>query len=113
MLLALPTQDKPVKEEETNVVLRKRDRVMEEWETLQKECDELRKELADDKWLVVFRTVTEQADNMMASLEKILTQCQVMISLFERDVTISDRQFVQEFMWRVQRRNVTEPFIER
>ena len=50
---------------------------MEEWDAVRKESEELRRELADDKWLVVFRTVTEQADNMMASLEKILTQCQV------------------------------------
>jgi chromosome segregation ATPase len=63
--------------EERSFVVAKRDHVLQEWENIQKESEELRKELSDDKWLVVFRSVTEQADDMLASLEKILTQCQV------------------------------------
>lgn len=66
-------------EHEIAAIGRKREVMMEEWGTVQRDSDELRKELADDKWLVVFRTVTEQADNMMASLEKIVKQCQVSI----------------------------------
>ena len=66
--------------EERTLIISKRDQVLLEWESVQKESEELRKELSDDKWLVVFRSVTEQADDMLASLEKILTQCQVITS---------------------------------
>ncbi|KAI0310400.1 hypothetical protein OF83DRAFT_874566 [Amylostereum chailletii] len=47
-----------------------------DWETVQEESDVLREELKEDKWLTVFRTVTEQADGMMSSLEKAVNRCQ-------------------------------------
>jgi hypothetical protein len=83
--LHLPSMDPS---EEKTFVAAKRDHVMQEWEGVQKESEELRKELSDDKWLVVFRSVTEQADNMMSSLEKILTQCQVsmLLSSFSQQI---------------------------
>lgn len=62
---------------EEAVILRKHADMISDWEAVQTDAEELRKELADDKWLVVFRTVTEQADNMMSSLEKVIAQCQV------------------------------------
>jgi len=49
---------------------------MSEWERGQEESEVLREEL-EDKWLAVFRTLTEHADGMMSSLEKTITQCQV------------------------------------
>jgi Yeast cortical protein KAR9 len=44
---------------------------------VQNESDVLREELKEDKWLTVFRTVTDQADGMMSSLEKAVNRCQV------------------------------------
>ena len=41
----------------------------------------LREELKEDKWLTVFRTVTDQADGMMSSLEKAVNRCQVRTSV--------------------------------
>ncbi|KAJ7759254.1 hypothetical protein B0H16DRAFT_1534983 [Mycena metata] len=49
-------------------------------------CDVLREELKEDKWLTVFRTVTDQADGMMSSLEKAVNRC-------------------QEFIWQVHKRS--------
>ncbi|TFY73931.1 hypothetical protein EWM64_g10081, partial [Hericium alpestre] len=43
------------------------------------ESDVLREELKEDKWLTVFRTVTDQADGMMTSLEKAVNRCQEFI----------------------------------
>jgi len=66
-------------EEPTEIVLllRKHATVMSEWENVQEESEVLREELKEDKWLTVFRTVTEQADGMMSSLEKAINRCQV------------------------------------
>jgi len=50
---------------------------MSEWESVQEESEVLREELKEDKWLTVFRTVTDQADGMMSSLEKAINRCQV------------------------------------
>lgn len=44
---------------------------------MRNESDVLREELKEDKWLTVFRTVTDQADGMMSSLEKAVNRCQV------------------------------------
>ncbi|GAA5920273.1 hypothetical protein JCM1841_003013 [Sporobolomyces salmonicolor] len=47
-----------------------------EWEETQKDADILGEELKEDKWLVVFKSVSQQAEEMMRSLEKVLTQSQ-------------------------------------
>lgn len=62
---------------ERALLLRKHATLVEEWESVQDESDVLREELKEDKWLTVFRTVTEQADGMMSSLEKAVNRCQV------------------------------------
>lgn len=61
-----------------SLVLKKRYlAISSDWESVQDESDVLREELKEDKWLTVFRTVTEQADGMMSSLEKAVNRCQV------------------------------------
>lgn len=40
---------------------------------------QLAEELKEDKWLVVFRTVSTQADDMQQSLEKALSQCELFV----------------------------------
>ncbi|BGP17615.1 hypothetical protein JCM10213v2_005650 [Rhodosporidiobolus nylandii] len=47
-----------------------------EWESAQQDAEGLNDELKEDKWLVVFRTVSQQAEDMMRSLEKVLAQCE-------------------------------------
>ncbi|KAH9852647.1 hypothetical protein C2E23DRAFT_868490 [Lenzites betulinus] len=70
-------------------VLRKHADLMVEWDSIQKESQVLREELKEDKWLTVFRTVTEQADGMMSSLEKAVNRC-------------------QDFLWQVQKRGLDD-----
>jgi hypothetical protein len=73
-----PTPDASNEEpSESVLLLRKHATFMSEWESVQEESEVLREELKEDKWLTVFRTVTEQADGMMSSLEKAITRCQV------------------------------------
>ncbi|THH32457.1 hypothetical protein EUX98_g1735 [Antrodiella citrinella] len=74
--LKTPTPSSERDNSESGVVLRKHFALLSEWETVQKESQILREELKEDKWLTVFRTVTEQADGMMASLEKAVNRCQ-------------------------------------
>ncbi|KAJ2934797.1 hypothetical protein H1R20_g2260, partial [Candolleomyces eurysporus] len=62
--------------ETTSALLRKHATLIQEWESVQDESDVLREELKEDKWLTVFRTVTDQADGMMSSLEKAVNRCQ-------------------------------------
>jgi hypothetical protein len=62
---------------ENALMLRKHATLVTEWEAVQDESDVLREELKEDKWLTVFRTVTDQADGMMSSLEKAVNRCQV------------------------------------
>lgn len=62
---------------ENTLMLRKHATLVAEWEAVQDESDVLREELKEDKWLTVFRTVTDQADGMMSSLEKAVNRCQV------------------------------------
>lgn len=40
---------------------------------------QLAEELKEDKWLVVFRTVSTQAEDMQQSLEKALSQCELFV----------------------------------
>ncbi|KAG6891592.1 hypothetical protein C0992_002630 [Termitomyces sp. T32_za158] len=72
------------------ILLRKRATLQTEWETIRNESDVLREELKEDKWLTVFRTVTDQADGMMSSLEKAVNRC-------------------QDFIWQIHRRGVDDP----
>lgn len=72
---------------ERAAVLRKHATIVAEWDAVQKETQVLREELKEDKWLTVFRTVTDQADGMMSSLEKAVNRC-------------------QDFIWQVHRRGI-------
>lgn len=62
---------------EVAVITRKHAALVVEWETAKTESETLRDELKEDKWLIVFRTVTEQAGGLMSSLEKGVNRCQV------------------------------------
>jgi hypothetical protein len=62
---------------EAAVITRKHAALVAEWETAKAESETLRDELKEDKWLIVFRTVTEQAGGLMSSLEKGVNRCQV------------------------------------
>ncbi|KAJ7247604.1 hypothetical protein B0H12DRAFT_1203169 [Mycena haematopus] len=83
---ATPTVSHGADTSENSVILRKHATLVAEWEAVQDESDVLREELKEDKWLTVFRTVTDQADGMMSSLEKAVNRC-------------------QEFIWQVHRRS--------
>lgn len=72
-------------EDERSLILRKHAALAAEWESVQSETDVLREELKEDKWLTVFRTVSEQADGMMSSLEKAVKRCQVRRACFQRN----------------------------
>ncbi|KAF5383713.1 hypothetical protein D9615_003661 [Tricholomella constricta] len=72
------------------LMLRKHATLQAEWEAIQNESEVLREELKEDKWLTVFRTVTDQADGMMSSLEKAVNRC-------------------QDFIWQVHRRGGDDP----
>lgn len=74
---ATPTMSEHGLPSENATILRKHATVLAEWENVQEESDTLREELKEDKWLTVFRTVTDQADGMMSSLEKAVNRCQV------------------------------------
>ncbi|KAG6865158.1 hypothetical protein C0991_004768 [Blastosporella zonata] len=75
---------------DNTLILRKHAALQAEWETVRNESDVLREELKEDKWLTVFRTVTDQADGMMSSLEKAVNCC-------------------QDFIWQVHRRGGDDP----
>lgn len=73
-----PTQTStPALDHPNAALLRKHAALLQEWEGVQDEAETLRGELREDKWLAVFRTVGEQAEAMMASLEKAVSHCQV------------------------------------
>ncbi|KAE9388569.1 hypothetical protein BT96DRAFT_968072 [Gymnopus androsaceus JB14] len=78
-LQATPTIPHNGETTETTAILRKHATLLSEWEAVQDESDVLREELKEDKWLTVFRTVTDQADGMMSSLEKGVNRCQEFI----------------------------------
>lgn len=79
-----PTLTASFDDSEESAILRKHSAVMGEWEAVQKESQILREELKEDKWLTVFRTVTDQADGMMTSLEKAVNRCQDFIYRVQR-----------------------------
>lgn len=83
-------------------ILRKHATMISEWVAVQKESQVLREELKEDKWLTVFRTVTEQADGMMSSLEKAINRCQVSS---DWDATMrNDADCLQDFIFQVHKR---------
>ncbi|GAA5894690.1 hypothetical protein JCM5296_002255 [Sporobolomyces johnsonii] len=59
---------------EPHFLRQKWEETVAEWEETQKDADILGEELKEDKWLVVFKNVSQQAEEMMRSLEKVLTQ---------------------------------------
>ncbi|KAH8929377.1 hypothetical protein BT69DRAFT_1235983 [Atractiella rhizophila] len=61
--------------EEKEFVRKKRAALLREWENAQKDAETLTEELREDRWLTVFRTVGQQAEEMMGSLEKVVEQC--------------------------------------
>lgn len=71
-----PTPRQSGEFDEGSNLIRKYGDLVHEWEGVQAEAKGLRDELKEDKWLAVFRTVSEQADGMMASLDKALMMCQ-------------------------------------
>ncbi|CDO69635.1 hypothetical protein BN946_scf184851.g23 [Trametes cinnabarina] len=75
--------------EEEAALIRKHAALVADWDSVRKDIQVLREELKEDKWLTVFRTVTEQADGMMSSLEKAVNRC-------------------QDFLWQVQKRGLDE-----
>lgn len=76
-----PTQNQTENVGESDkIILHKHAALLSDWEIVQNEAEVLREELKEDKWLTVFRSVSEQADGMMKSLEKAVTQCQVCFS---------------------------------
>lgn len=86
------------------MILRKHAAVVAEWDASQKDIQVLREELKEDKWLTVFRTVTEQADGMMTSLEKAVNRCQVGTNLIALTKAHVDNTVLQDFIFQMQRR---------
>ena len=83
-------------------LLRKHAELKEEWEIIQKEAETLQSELREDKWLAVFRSVGEQSDTMMNSLEKALANCQV-CGLYPRCTFLLTQTCSQMFIYQVHR----------
>ena len=97
-----PSEDKSHSDSsERAVILRKHAALQAEWDAVQQETDELQQELKEDKWITVFRTVTEQADGMMTSLEKAVNRCQVRREMEPCWVCAHS---LQDFMWQVHKR---------
>ncbi|TFY56335.1 hypothetical protein EVG20_g8962 [Dentipellis fragilis] len=86
------TQTSVDENSESALLLRKHAAFLSDWTSVQEDSEVLREELKEDKWLTVFRTVTDQADGMMTSLEKAVNRC-------------------QEFIWQVQRYGTDEPSV--
>jgi hypothetical protein len=75
-------------EDSTGLLTRKHLLVQERWECLRVEIDELKIELKEDRWLVVFRQVADQVDEMMNGLDKTVTQCYAMIQQIKESGTL-------------------------
>lgn len=67
-----------------SVLLRKHSALLSDWEAVQEDAETLKGELREDKWLAVFRTVGEQAEAMMMSLEKAISGCQDFIWTYQK-----------------------------
>ncbi|KAG6821423.1 hypothetical protein H0H93_010147 [Arthromyces matolae] len=89
-IAATPTFQHDGEPDDNALIIRKHAALQSEWDAIRNESDVLREELKEDKWLTVFRTVTDQADGMMSSLEKAVNRC-------------------QDFIWQVHRRGVDDP----
>ncbi|SPO30773.1 uncharacterized protein UTRI_05390 [Ustilago trichophora] len=63
----------------------KYDDLCSEWTLVQEEVDALKKELADDKYLDVFRSISTQAEGMMDSLDKAVSLCHTFVEQVQRD----------------------------
>ncbi|GAA6059976.1 hypothetical protein JCM10212_001325 [Sporobolomyces blumeae] len=59
---------------EVDFLNEKWDTTCREWDSVQRDADMLGDEMKEDKWLVVFNSVIQQAEGMMRSLEKVLEQ---------------------------------------
>ncbi|KAI8334093.1 hypothetical protein EDC96DRAFT_451051 [Choanephora cucurbitarum] len=59
----------------SGLLTRKHLLVQERWECLRVEIDELKLELKEDRWLIVFKQVADQVDEMMNGLDKTVNQC--------------------------------------
>ncbi|GAA5796017.1 hypothetical protein EDC94DRAFT_572503 [Helicostylum pulchrum] len=66
-------------EDTTGLLIRKHLIVQDRWESLRVEIDELKVELKEDRWLIVFKQVADQVDGMMDGLDKTVSQCYMMI----------------------------------
>ncbi len=65
---AFPTACKELEE--------KRTRLEKGWKTLEKEAEDLRRELGEDRWILVFRNAGRQAQKMCESVERSITKLQ-------------------------------------
>jgi hypothetical protein len=99
-------QSDGIPDSEQVVLVRKHAVLVTEWEAVQNDTDVLREELKEDKWLTVFRTVTEQADGMMGSLEKAVNRCQVCSCII--DICVIFANTAQDFIWQVHRGGVED-----
>jgi hypothetical protein len=75
-------------EDSSGLLTRKHLLVQERWECLRVEIDELKIELKEDRWLVVFRQVADQVDEMMNGLDKTVAQCYTMIQQIKENGTL-------------------------
>jgi hypothetical protein len=90
---------------EATIILRKHTALIADWEAVREESEVLREELKEDKWLTVFRTVTDQADGMMSSLEKAVNRCQVSIFIGH---AARGLMACKEFIWKVHKRGTAD-----
>ena len=54
----------------------RRERLEEDWKQLVKEAEDLRRELGEDRWVLVFRNAGRQAQKMCESVERSITKVQ-------------------------------------
>lgn len=54
----------------------KRSRLEQGWKTLEKEAEDLRRELGEDRWILVFRNAGRQAEKMCESVERSICKLQ-------------------------------------
>lgn len=76
-------------EDSLGLLTRKHILVQEKWECLRVEIDELKLELKEDRWLVVFKQVADQVDDMMNKLEKTVVQCYHLLNETNQYITSS------------------------
>jgi hypothetical protein len=88
--------------QDAEFVWAKWDQLCEEWSRVENDVETLQDELKEDKWLVVFRTVGQQAEGMMDSLEKVLTQVRAEFIILTRFLTCHFLQ-CHAFIWEVHR----------